>query len=229
VLGLSLMVSQAFFYNALFFTYALVLSTFYKVPSQNAPYYLLVFAIGNFLGPLVLGHLFDTVGRRPMIAGTYALSGLLLALTAWLFAIGALNATTQTIAWAVIFFIASASASSAYLTVSEVFPLETRALAIAVFYSLGTGVGGIGAPVLFGALIGTKEKMPLTLGYLGGAVLLLIAAGIELAMGVRAEQESLEDVAAPLAAEDGELGDGGVRDGATRSTGGVAGSPSTEA
>jgi MFS family permease len=145
VLGLSLMVSQAFFYNALFFTYALVLSTFYKVPSQNAPYYLLVFAIGNFLGPLVLGHLFDTVGRRPMIAGTYALSGLLLALTAWLFAIGALNATTQTIAWAVIFFIASASASSAYLTVSEVFPLETRALAIAVFYSLGTGVGGIEA------------------------------------------------------------------------------------
>jgi MFS family permease len=229
LLGLSLMVSQAFFYNALFFTYALVLSTFYNVPSENAPYYLLVFAIGNFLGPLVLGHLFDTVGRRPMIAGTYALSGLLLALTAWLFAIDVLNATTQTIAWAVIFFVASASASSAYLTVSEVFPLETRALAIAVFYSLGTGVGGIGAPVLFGALIGTKERMPLTWGYLGGAVLLLIAAAIELAMGVRAEQESLEDVAAPLAAEDGEPGDGGVRDEATRSTGGVAGSPSADA
>jgi MFS family permease len=133
VLGLALMVSQAFFYNALFFTYALVLSTFYGVPSQNAPYYLLVFAIGNFLGPLVLGRLFDTVGRRQMIAATYALSAVLLALTAWLFAADVLTATTQTIAWAVIFFIASASASSAYLTVSEVFPLETRALAIALF------------------------------------------------------------------------------------------------
>jgi MFS family permease len=189
----------------------------------------LVFAIGNFLGPLALGHLFDTVGRHLMIAGTYALSALLLALTAWLFAIDVLSATTQTIAWAVIFFIASASASSAYLTVSEVFPLETRALAIAVFYSLGTGVGGIGAPVLFGALIGTQGQMPLTWGYLAGALLLLIAALIEVRMGVRAEQESLEDVAAPLAAEDGEPGDGGVRDEATRSTGGLAGSPSAEA
>jgi MFS family permease len=222
------MVSQAFFYNALFFTYALVLSTFYGVPSQNAPYYLLVFAIGNFLGPLALGHLFDTVGRRQMIAGTYALSAVLLALTAWLFAIDVLNATTQTIAWAVIFFVASASASSAHLTVSEVFPLETRALAIAVFYSIGTGIGGIGAPVLFGELIGPKERMPLTWGYLAGALLLLVAAGIEIALGVRAEQESLEDVAAPLAAEDGESGDGAARDGARQPAGGVAGSPSAE-
>jgi MFS family permease len=150
VLGLALMVSQAFFSNALFFTYALVLSTFYGVPSQNAPYYLLVFASGNFLGPMVLGRLFDTVGRRQMIAATYALSAVLLALTAWLFAADLLSATTQTIAWAVIFLIASASACSAYLTVSEVFPLETRALAIALFYSIGTGVGGVAAPALFG-------------------------------------------------------------------------------
>jgi MFS family permease len=228
VLGLSLMVSQAFFYNALFFTYALVLSTFYKVPSENAPYYVLVFAIGNFLGPLALGHLFDTVGRRQMIAGTYALSGVLLALTAWLFAIDVLNATTQTIAWAVIFFIASASASSAYLTVSEVFPLETRALAIAVFYSLGTGVGGIGAPVLFGALIG-KGADAAHLGLPRRRAAAADRRADRGPHGVRAEQESLEDVAAPLAAEDGEPGDGGVRDEATRSTGGVAGSPSTEA
>jgi MFS family permease len=151
----------------------------------------------------VLGHLFDTVGRRQMITITHALAAVLLAVTAWLFAADVLTATTQTICWAVIFFIASASASSAYLTVSEVFPLETRALATAVFYSIGTGVGGIGAPVLFGAPIGSKHRLPLTWGYLAGAVL-LAAAVIEAAVRVRAEQESLEDVAPPLAAEEAE-------------------------
>ena len=201
VLGLSLMVSQAFFYNALFFTYALVLSTFYKVPAENAPYYLLAFAIGNFLGPVALGRLFDTVGRRTMITLTYSLSAVLLAITAWLFAADLLTAVTQTIAWTIIFFVASASASSAYLTVSEVLPLETRAMAIAVFYSLGTGLGGIAAPALFGALIGTRERMPLFWGFMFGAALLAAAAAVEWRLGVDAEQESLEDVARPLAAE----------------------------
>ena len=148
LVGLALMTAQAFFYNAIFFTYALVLTDFYGVAAEQVGWYILPFAVGNFLGPLLLGRLFDTVGRRPMIAFTYAMSGVLLALTGWLFAHErAHRARRRRIAWMVIFFFASAAASSAYLTVSETFPLEIRALAIAVFYAVGTGIGGVAGPV----------------------------------------------------------------------------------
>ena len=157
VLGLALFIGQAFLYNAVFFTYALVLTTFYKVNAASVGLYLIAFAVGNFAGPLLLGRLFDTVGRRKMIAGTYLLSGVMLGVTAALFNAGTLSATTQTIAWVVVFFFASAGASAAYLTVSEIFPMETRALAIAFFYAIGTGLGGIIGPVLFGALIATGK------------------------------------------------------------------------
>src|SRR5437764_429579 len=153
ILGLVLMIAQAFCYNAIFFTYALVLDRFYGVPADKVGFYLLPFAVGNFLGAVVLGTLFDTWGRRPMIALTYAVAGALLALTALLFVQGVLGAITQTILWSIVFFFASAAASSAYLTVSESFPVEVRALAIALFYALGTGIGGVGAPWLFGMLI----------------------------------------------------------------------------
>jgi MFS family permease len=168
------MVAQAFFYNAIFFTYGLVLMRFYGVPAERTGTYLLPLAIGNVLGPLVIGHLFDTVGRKPMIVITYAVSGVLLALSGWMFREGMLTAQTQTLAWAIIFFVASAAASSAYLTVSEIFPLEIRALAIAIFYS-----------VVFG-------------GYLFGAALMLIAASVEAWIGVKAERQSLESIAMPL-------------------------------
>jgi MFS family permease len=203
VLGMALMVSQAFMYNAIFFTYALVLTKFYKVPSGSVGLYLLPFAAGNFLGPLTIGRLFDVIGRRPMIAITYGISGLLLAATAYLFTTGVLDATTQTIAWTVIFFFASASASSAYLTVSEVFPMESRAMAIAFFYALGTGAGGLFAPWLFGILIGTSNKGLVSLGYYAGAILMLLAAGCEVAIGVKAERKSLESIAQPLSAAAG--------------------------
>jgi MFS family permease len=202
LVGLSLMAAQAFFYNAIFFTYALVLTDFYGVGADQVGWYLLPFALGNFLGPLLLGRLFDTIGRRPMIAITYALSGLLLALTGALFAAGVLSATTQTAAWTVIFFFASAAASSAYLTVSETFPLEIRALAIAFFYAAGTGIGGVGAPWLFGVLIDTGSRLSLFGGYLLGASLMLAAGLIALRFGVDAERKSLEAVATPLSAAD---------------------------
>jgi len=202
LVGLALMAAQAFFYNAIFFTYALVLTDFYGVKADKVGWYLLPFAAGNFLGPLLLGRLFDTVGRRPMIALTYALSGLLLALTGALFAAGVLSAAAQTVCWTVIFFFASAAASSAYLTVSEIFPLEIRALAIAFFYAVGTGVGGIGAPWLFGALIDTGSRMSLFGGYLLGAGLMLAAGLIAARYGVAAERKSLEAVATPLSAAD---------------------------
>jgi MFS family permease len=200
LVGLALMAAQAFFYNAIFFTYALVLTDFYGIAASKVGWYLLPFAAGNFLGPLILGRLFDTVGRKPMIAATYALSGLLLALTGALFAAGVLSATMQTACWTVIFFFASAAASSAYLTVSETFPLEIRALAIAFFYAVGTGIGGIGAPWLFGALIDTGARMSLFGGYLLGAGLMLAAAVIVARYGVAAERRPLESVAAPLSA-----------------------------
>ena len=198
LLGLTLMAAQAFFYNAIFFTYALVLSEFYKVPSGKVSEYIFPFAMGNVLGPVLLGRLFDSVGRKPMIVGTYALSGILLALTGFLFVHGMLTALTQSIAWTVIFFVASCAASSAYLTVSEVFPLETRALAISVFYAAGTLVGGVAAPMVFGYLIGTGSRINLLYGYLVGAVLMLVAAGAEAVLGVKAERQSLESIAAPL-------------------------------
>jgi MFS family permease len=200
LVGLALMAAQAFFYNAIFFTYALVLTEFYGIGSDDVGWYLLPFAAGNFLGPLLLGRLFDTVGRRRMIATTYALSGLLLALTGALFAAEILSATAQTAAWTLIFFFASAAASSAYLTVSETFPLEIRALAIAFFYAVGTGVGGVAAPWLFGALIDTGSRLSLFGGYLLGAALMVAAGLIALRFGVDAERKPLEAVAAPLSA-----------------------------
>jgi MFS family permease len=194
------MLTQAFFYNAIFFTYPLVLMRFYGVRPENAGIYLVPFALGNVLGPIVIGHLFDTVGRKPMIAATYILSGLLLAVTGWLFQKGVLTAQTQTIAWMIIFFIASAAASSAYLTVSEIFPLEIRAFAIAVFYAIGTLAGGVGAPLLFGWMIGTGSKSALLGGYLLGAALMVVGGLTEIWLGVAAERRSLESVAAPLSA-----------------------------
>jgi MFS family permease len=202
VLGLSLMIAQAFFYNAIFFTYALVLMRFYGIPAERVGGYLLPFALGNVLGPLVLGHLFDVVGRKPMIVATYAISGLLLAVTGFLFHAGLLTATTQTIAWSVTFFFASAAASSAYLTVSEIFPLETRGMAIAIFYAVGTLTGGAAAPLLFGYLIGSGSPTNLLIGYLFGAVLMILAAGVEAWIGVKAEGRSLESICTPLAARE---------------------------
>ena len=202
VFGFVLMTAQAFCYNAIFFTYALVLGRFYAVESQDVGLYLLPFAVSNFLGPLVLGRYFDVWGRRQMIATTYALSGLLLGLTAILFAAGWLNATTQTLAWTLVFFFASAAASSAYLVVSESFPVEVRALSIAFFYALGTAIGGIGAPWLFGALIGTGEPAAIAWGYALGAILMLTAAAVALWLGVAAERKPLEEVARPLSSVD---------------------------
>jgi MFS family permease len=197
-LGFVLMLTQAFFYNAIFFTYALVLMRFYRVPEQSVGGYLLPFALGNVLGPIVLGHLFDTVGRKQMIAATYGISGILLALAGWLFHAGLLTAQTQTLAWTIIFFVASAAASSAYLTVSEIFPLEIRAFAIAIFYAVGTLTGGVGAPILFGWIIGTGSSDALFIGYLVAAVLMIFGAIVELWIGVAAERRPLEDVAVPL-------------------------------
>jgi MFS family permease len=197
-LGVVLVAAQAFFYNAIFFTYALLLAHFYGVPSAHIGWYLLPFAIGNFCGPLILGPLFDTIGRRPMIAATYAIAGIALFTAAQLFAHGLLTATTQTIAWTVIFFFASAAASSAYLTVSESFPLEIRALAIALFYALGTLLGGAASPWVFGRLIGSGRRDAIVVGYDVGTILMLIAAATELVIGIKAERRSLESVAAPL-------------------------------
>lgn len=198
VVGLVLMASQAFFYNAIFFTYALVLGRFFDVATEDIGLYLLPFAAGNFLGPLLLGRLFDTVGRRRMIALTYAASGILLALTAALFAARLLGVVAQTAAWSVVFFFASAAASSAYLTVGESFPLEMRALSIALFYAFGTAVGGIAGPWIFGELIGTGERSSIAWGYAFGSALMLAAAAIQWRWGLDAERRSLEDIAAPL-------------------------------
>ncbi len=200
VLGVALMGSQAFCYNAVLFTYALVLTRFYEVPSQQVGWFMLPFALGNFAGPLLLGRLFDTLGRRTMITATYALAGILMAGVGVAFARGMLDATQQTIAWTVIFFFASAAASSAYLTVGETFPLEVRAVAISVFYALGTAVGGIAGPTLFGALIQTGSRDEVMLGYLLGGGLMVGAAVVEAFLGVDAEKRSLEEVAPPLSA-----------------------------
>jgi len=200
VLGLVLMTAQAFFYNAIFFSYALVLTRFYGVPAAAVGWYILPFALGNFLGPLVLGPLFDTLGRKPMIASTYALSRVLLALVGYLFRQDLVDAATLTLCWSGIFFFASAAASAAYLTVSESFPLEVRALAIALFYALGTGIGGVAAPWLFGMLVGSGERGEVFGGYLLAAVLMIGAAIVELAIGIKAERQPLESVARPLSA-----------------------------
>jgi len=199
LVGLALMAAQAFFYNAIFFTFALVLIDFYGIGADQVGWYILPFAAGNFLGPLLLGRLFDTLGRRVMITVTYGVSGILLALSGYLFSIGALSAQGQTIAWMVIFFFASPAASAAYLTVSETFPLEVRALAIALFYAIGTAIGGVAGPALFGLLIDTGSRHSVFLGYLFGAALMIGAAAVAFRHSVAAERKSLEAVARPLA------------------------------
>jgi MFS family permease len=198
--GLMLMGSQAFFYNAIFFTYALVLSTFFGISAGDVAYFIFPFAIGNVLGPIVLGHFFDTVGRRPMIFGTYMASAVGLLVTGWMFQQDMLTATTMTICWSITFFFASAGASAAYLTVSEIFPIESRALAIAVFYSIGTLAGGFAAPWLFGQLISTGDRGQVFLGYVVGAALMALGGIAELIWGVEAARKSLEDVAHPISA-----------------------------
>jgi len=200
MVGLALMASQAFFYNAIFFTFAQVLDSYYHVAVKNTGWYMLPFAIGNAFGPIVLGPLFDKIGRKPMIAFTYAISGVLLVVSGWLFATGRLTAVEQVVAWSTIFFFASSAAGAAYLTVSEVFPVEIRALAIAIFYAFGTAIGGVAGPVAFGWLIGTGEKWMLFYGYLFAAALMIGAAILEAIWGVAAEGKSLEEVSEPLSA-----------------------------
>jgi MFS family permease len=200
LLGLGLMTSQAFFYNAIFFTYALVLVKFYGLPPHKVGSYLFPFALGNFIGPLLLGRFFDTIGRKQMISLTYALSGVLLAVSGWLFQQGLLTAHGQAIAWTAIFFFASAAASSAYLTVSEIFPLEIRGLAIAIFYAAGTLAGGVGAPLIFGLLIQSGSRTALFYGYLAGTALMIVAAALEATIGVKAERAELEMITTPLSA-----------------------------
>ena len=190
LVGLSLMTAQAFFYNAIFFTFALVLTDFFGIASDQVGWYILPFAAGNFLGPLLLGRLFDTLGRRAMIAFTYGISGVLLALSGYLFSIGVLSAQTQTIAWMVIFFFASPAASAAYLTVSETFPLEVRALAIALFYAIGTGIGGVVGPMLFGALIDTGSRDSVFAGYLLGSGLMICGRRDRLALRHRCRAQA---------------------------------------
>jgi MFS family permease len=202
MLGLALFVGQAFLYNALLFSLGFMLSTFFGVASGNVPYYIAIFAVGNLMGPLTLGRLFDTVGRKPMIAGTYLLSGALLLVTAFLFKSGQLTAATFVLALMVVFFFASAGVSAAYLTVSEIFPLETRALCIAVFYAVGTGTGGVVGPLLFAKLIESGKLSHVFVGFAIGAGAMMLGGLAELAFGVKAEGQSLENIAKPLTAED---------------------------
>jgi MFS family permease len=211
VLGLSLMAAQALFYNAIFFTYALVLARFYGVPEERVGYYIFPFALGNLLGPLVLGRLFDSVGRRKMIAGTYAVAGIGLTLAGYAFARDALSALQLSLAWSAIFFVASAAASSAYLTVSEVFPVEMRAISISIFYAAGTALGGLAGPPLYGAIIESGSRDALFAAYAFAGVLMCAAAAVAAWLGVDAERKSLEEVCAPLGAELSEDSKSGAR------------------
>jgi MFS family permease len=206
LLGLALMVGQSFFYNAVFFTYGLVLAQFFKVPGQRVSLYILPLALGNFVGPLILGRFFDSIGRKKMITATYGVSGILLIGSALMFRGNALSPIGQDIWFTAIFFIASSAASSAYLTVSEVFPLEIRAFAISIFYAIGTLAGGVGAPTLFAKLISSGSRSELFWGYLLGAVLMLLGAGTELKLGVNAERQSLEAISTPLQANAAKAG-----------------------
>jgi MFS family permease len=203
LLGFSLFIGQAFLYNAITFGYAQILATFFGIDT-NPGYYFAVIAVGNLLGPLLLGPLFDTIGRKPMIAGTYILSGILLLVTAYLFSQHLLSAVTMTVCWSAVLFVASAGASSAYLTVSEIFPMETRALAIAFFYAIGTGAGGIAGPLLFADLVGTGHVPDTVIAFSIGAGLMILAGIAEIIWGVRAERQSLENIARPLTAEEAE-------------------------
>jgi MFS family permease len=199
VLGLSLFIGQAFLYNAITFGYAQILSTFFKIDTHTG-YYFAVIAVGNFLGPLLLGPLFDTVGRVPMISATYIGSGLLLLGTAWLFNQGMLTAVTLTACWSVVLFVASAGASSAYLTVSEIFPMETRAMAIAFFFAIGTAAGGIAGPLVFSHLVETGAPGDTALAFTIGAIIMIMGGLVELFLGVKAERKGLEEITAPLTA-----------------------------
>ncbi|WP_328339219.1 MFS transporter [Streptomyces violaceus] len=200
ILGFSLFIGQAFLYNAITFGFGAILTTFFDVPSGNTGYYFAVIALGNFFGPLLLGKLFDTVGRRIMISGTYLLSGLLLFGTAWLFDQGSLSADTMTACWCAVLFFASAGASSAYLTVSEVFPMETRAMSIAFFYAIGTAAGGISGPLLFAKLTESGVVGDTVLAFQIGATLMCLAGLVAAILAVKAERRSLEDIAKPLTA-----------------------------
>ncbi|WP_432133237.1 MULTISPECIES: MFS transporter [unclassified Streptomyces] len=206
ILGFALFIGQAFLYNAITFGFGAILTTFYDVPAAHTGYYFAVIAVGNFCGPLLLGKLFDTVGRRVMISSTYLLSGLLLFGTAWLFGLGVLSATTLTACWCAVLFFASAGASSAYLTVSEVFPMETRAMSIAFFYALGTAAGGISGPLLFADLTGTGRTGDTVIAFCIGAFLMCAAGLVAVFLAVRAERRSLEDIAQPLTAVSGSAG-----------------------
>src|SRR6201990_305417 len=198
ILGATLMITQSFLYNAIFFTYALVLTKFYHVSNDAVPVYGLAFAVGNLAGPLLLGHLFDTLGRKKMIAGTYLLSGSMLAASAWLFDAGVLHAAGQTFIWIVVFFFASAGASAGYLTVSEIFPIEIRAEALAVFFAIAQMVGAVG-PAFYGVLIGNgTSRTGLAIGYVVGGGIMIIGGLVEIVFGVDAEGKSLEQMAAPL-------------------------------
>ena len=198
ILGATLMITQSFLYNAIFFTYALVLTRFYHVSNNDVPIYGLAFAVGNLAGPLLLGHLFDSLGRKKMISGTYLISGALLAGSAWLFDAGVLHAAAQTFIWIVVFFFASAGASAGYLTVSEIFPIEIRAEALAVFFAIAQIVGAVG-PVFYGVLIGNgTSRTGLTIGYLVGGGIMIIGGLVEIVFGINAEGKPLEEIAAPL-------------------------------
>ncbi|HEY7176203.1 MAG TPA: MFS transporter [Micromonosporaceae bacterium] len=202
VLGFSLFIGQAFLYNAITFGFAQILQTFFKVQPVSAGYYFALIALGNLCGPLLLGHLFDTLGRKVMISTTYIVSGVLLLATAWLFHAGHLNAITMTGCWAVVLFFASAGASAAYLTVSEIFPMETRALAIAFFYAIGTAAGGITGPLLFSKLVSTGKVGDTVVAFVVGAIVMILGGIVELFLGVRAERRSLEELATPLTAQE---------------------------
>jgi MFS family permease len=207
ILGLSLFIGQAFLYNAITFGYAQILATFFHV-TKDPGYYFAVIAVGNLIGPLALGRLFDTVGRKPLISGTYILSGVLLLVTAYLFSQHLLSAVTLTVCWTAVLLVASAGASGAYLTVSEVFPMETRALAIAFFYAIGTGVGGVSGPLLFAKLVGTGKVPDTVVAFVIGASLMIAAGVVEIIFGVKAEGQSLENIARPLTAQDADTGSG---------------------
>jgi MFS family permease len=216
IYGATLMITQSFLYNAIFFTYTLVLGNFFNVDPDQAPLFLIAFAVGNLTGPLTIGHLFDTLGRKKMISGTYILSGVLLAITAFLFQADVLTAVTQTIAWCIIFYFASAGASAAYLTVSEIFPQEVRAKAIAVFFAIAQCFGALG-PVIYGALIGDgTDRGPLFWGYLLGAGVMIVGGLVAATIGVSAEGKSLEDVAVPLGVRSMERRPGTRAEGAAR-------------
>lgn len=202
LLALALMISQAFFFNAVFFTYGLIVKKFFHVQDRDLPIHLLPFAIASFFGPVTLGRLFDKIGRKPMITATYGIAGLLLAGTIYPFAHGLIGARGLGICFTVIFFVASSAASAAYLTVSEIFPLEIRAFAIAIFYALGTLMGGVGAPILFGLLINTGSKPKVAIGYTIGATLMLGAAVCEHFIGVEAAGKSLESISKPIQSRD---------------------------